>query len=330
MASISAARSRTSASSSAAALRASLVARLNSRRSRTLVSTTFACTLTKKLSQNQTVPGFVPMMYTLLHQETQPWDGQEERSNLLRRSGRSATRSGSASSRSSWRTHPRPPRAMAAGVASTGGRRSTASSSASAAAASGTDSPNTSATIARCTAGSSAGAGTESSRRSGRYWSRSATNSGRSTGNGRQPTRCWARPGSGGEKVGKNPTDRGKPGTKKSVLTDSDGGPLGVVIAGANVVDQQLLEATIEAIVVERPDPEEVEQHLSLDKGYDNPTGHEVTEEKGYIGHIRPIREDCREKRLPGRRKARRWVVERTLALLSTTAQNQSCLTVLR
>ncbi|MBV8311450.1 MAG: IS5 family transposase [Planctomycetaceae bacterium] len=124
-------------------------------------------------------------------------------------------------------------------------------------------------------------------------------------------------PGSGGEKVGKNPTDRGKPGTKKSVLTDSDGGPLGVVIAGANVVDQQLLEATIEAIVVERPDPEEVEQHLSLDKGYDNPTGHEVTEEKGYIGHIRPIREDCREKRLPGRRKARRWVVERTLAWLS-------------
>ncbi|MGB2609818.1 MAG: transposase, partial [Isosphaeraceae bacterium] len=77
------------------------------------------------------------------------------------------------------------------------------------------------------------------------------------------------------------------------------------------------LEATIEAIVVERPDPEEVEQHLSLDKGYDNPTGHEVTEEKGYIGHIRPIREDCREKRLPGRRKARRWVVERTLAWLS-------------
>jgi putative transposase len=122
---------------------------------------------------------------------------------------------------------------------------------------------------------------------------------------------------SGGEKVGKNPTDRGKPGTKKSLLVEGDGGPLGVVIAGANVVDQQLLEATIEAIVVERPDPEEVEQHLSLDKGYDNPTGHDVTEKTGYIGHIRPIREDRREKRLPGRRKARRWVVERTLAWLS-------------
>ena len=40
----------------------------------------------------------------------------------------------------------------------------------------------------------------------------------------------------GGKKTGKNPTDRGKKGTKKSLLTDGDGGPLGVVIAGANVV----------------------------------------------------------------------------------------------
>jgi putative transposase len=117
--------------------------------------------------------------------------------------------------------------------------------------------------------------------------------------------------------VGKNPTDRGKPGTKQSLLVEGDGGPLGVVIDGANIPDMKLLEATIEAVVVERPDPDEVEQHLSLDKGYDNPTGHEVVEKHGYIGHIRPIREDRREKRRPGRRKPRRWVVERTLAWLS-------------
>ena len=96
-----------------------------------------------------------------------------------------------------------------------------------------------------------------------------------------RPTRCWARPGSGGKKTGKNPTDRGKKGTKKSLLTDGDGGPLGVVIAGANVVEQKLLKETIEAIVVERPDPEEVEQNLSLDKGYDNPNGREAAAEAG-------------------------------------------------
>ncbi|HWT77194.1 MAG TPA: hypothetical protein VN648_00095, partial [Candidatus Methylomirabilis sp.] len=32
----------------------------------------------KKLSQNHTIPGSVLMMYTLLHQETHPWDGREE------------------------------------------------------------------------------------------------------------------------------------------------------------------------------------------------------------------------------------------------------------
>jgi putative transposase len=121
----------------------------------------------------------------------------------------------------------------------------------------------------------------------------------------------------GGKKVGKNPTDRAKNGTKQSLLVEGDGGPLGGVIEGANVPDMKLLEGTIKAIVVERPDPNEFEQHLSLDRGYDNPTGHEVTERYGYVGHIRPIGKDRREKRRPGRRKPRRWVVERTLAWLS-------------
>lgn len=117
--------------------------------------------------------------------------------------------------------------------------------------------------------------------------------------------------------MGKNPTDRGKPGTKQSVLVEGDGGPLGVVIAGANVPDFKLLDETIEAVVVERPDPEEIEQHLCLDAGLDNDPTRGVVERHGYIGHIRPAREGPRPKRRPGRRKARRWVVERTLAWLS-------------
>jgi len=46
-------------------------------------------------------------------------------------------------------------------------------------------------------------------------------------------------------------------------------------IAGANVHDTKLLEKTLSAVIVERPDPKELEQHLCLDKGYDNPTGRE-------------------------------------------------------
>lgn len=121
----------------------------------------------------------------------------------------------------------------------------------------------------------------------------------------------------GGEKGGQNPTDRGRPGTKKSLLIEGNGGPLGVVTAGANVPDFQLLGETIEAVVVERPAPEAVEQHLCLDAGYDNAPTREVVVAHGYVEHIRPARESPRPKRRPGRRKARRWVVERTRAWLS-------------
>jgi putative transposase len=48
-------------------------------------------------------------------------------------------------------------------------------------------------------------------------------------------------------------------------LVDEQGGPLGVVIEGANVPDCKLLETTIEAVVVERPEPTPASpQHLCL------------------------------------------------------------------
>lgn len=106
---------------------------------------------------------------------------------------------------------------------------------------------------------------------------------------------------------------------KRSVVTEADGGPLAVVVAGATVHDPTLLAATVDAIVVERPVPrEETPQHLCLDKAYDNPTGEEAVAEHDYVPHSRRIGEEKLaedgEKRYP----ARRWVVERTLAWLST------------
>jgi putative transposase len=142
-------------------------------------------------------------------------------------------------------------------------------------------------------------------------------NSAGCSGSGNRPTRCWASPGSGGKKTGKNPTDRGKKGTKKSLVTDGDGGPLGVVIAGANVVEQKLLKETIEAIVIERPDPDEVEQNLNLDKGYDNPRSREAAAEEGYVPHIRRIGEEKKSCDRSKGHKPRRWVVERAFAWLS-------------
>ncbi|MCH8210755.1 MAG: transposase [Planctomycetes bacterium] len=61
---------------------------------------------------------------------------------------------------------------------------------------------------------------------------------------------------------------------KRSVGVDANGGPLGVVIAGANVHDAKLLKRTLQAIVVPKPRPtSRKKQHLCLDKGYDNPSG---------------------------------------------------------
>ena len=99
-------------------------------------------------------------------------------------------------------------------------------------------------------------------------------------------------------------------------MVEADGGPLGIVVAGANVPDAQLLAATLEAIVLKRPPVEDgYEQHLCLDKGYDTETGWGACLDHDYIPHIALIR-DARPVR-PRRERPRRWVVERTLAWLS-------------
>ncbi len=122
----------------------------------------------------------------------------------------------------------------------------------------------------------------------------------------------------GGDLIGRNPTDRGKAGSKRSILVEESGGPLSVVVAGANVHDTKLLNSTLEAVVVQRPKPTiENPQHLCLDKGYDNPTGHWAVAEHEYVGHIRRIGEEKLDEFGERKYPARRWVVERTLAWLS-------------
>lgn len=66
--------------------------------------------------------------------------------------------------------------------------------------------------------------------------------------------------------------------------------------------------------IIKRPSGKKVEQNICLDKGYDSEDVREFLS-KEFIVHI-PEREnrkkEKRVKRRPGRRKARRWVVERT------------------
>jgi len=117
----------------------------------------------------------------------------------------------------------------------------------------------------------------------------------------------------GSENTGANPTDRGKKGTKRHLLTEGNGMPLAVVVTGANRHDKKETKNVLDNIVIERPkSTQENKQHLCLDKGYDYPDIRELVEEFGYLGHIKTRGEEMADKaRIPGYR-TRRWVVERT------------------
>ena len=75
-----------------------------------------------------------------------------------------------------------------------------------------------------------------------------------------------------GGKDGQEPHRSGQKGTKRSLLTDGRGVPLGLEVAGANRADMKLVEATLDSIPIERPEPTpEKPQHFLGDKGYDYP-----------------------------------------------------------
>jgi putative transposase len=121
------------------------------------------------------------------------------------------------------------------------------------------------------------------------------------------------RPPLGGKKVGKNPTDRGKIGTKRSVLTDGRGVPLGLAVDGANRNDFKLARETIESMAVERPDAmPDAPQGKCLDKGYNYDEVRALLDKFGFTAHIRARGEEAQALKQEAGFKAQRWVVERT------------------
>ena len=122
----------------------------------------------------------------------------------------------------------------------------------------------------------------------------------------------------GGEKTGSNPTDRGKNGVKRSVLTDASGIPLSVVIDGANRHDMKLARETIESIIVKKPEAtEQNPQGICLDKGYDYDEIRDLVKEFGFTAHIKSRGEEAQDIKQKAGYKARRWVVERVHSWLN-------------
>lgn len=118
---------------------------------------------------------------------------------------------------------------------------------------------------------------------------------------------CIVKAPCGGEAAGKSPVDRGKQGTKRSLLVDGAGVPLGCVIAGAHRNDSPLLRPTLENLA--RFDlgmgvglPDEITVHL--DAGYDSTKTRDLLTELGCHGVIS-------QKGFP-LQAGKRWVIERT------------------
>jgi putative transposase len=121
-----------------------------------------------------------------------------------------------------------------------------------------------------------------------------------------------------GKKTGANPTDRGKRGVKRSLLTEGHGVPLGVVVAGANRPDMKLVAPTLYSIVVERPEPTPVRpQGVCLDKGYDFEEVRATLAVFGFTAHIRRRGAEAPALKQQAGVRARRWVVERSHSWLN-------------
>lgn len=122
----------------------------------------------------------------------------------------------------------------------------------------------------------------------------------------------------GGEDTGPNPTDRGKKGVKRHLLTEGNGLPIGLVVTGANRHDKTQVDQVFSTMPLPAPIPTlEDPQHFCGDKGFDYPDVRSLIGAWGYVDHIKSRGEEQTELlKIPGYR-ARRWVVERTHSWLN-------------
>lgn len=118
----------------------------------------------------------------------------------------------------------------------------------------------------------------------------------------------------GGDATGPNPTDRGKPGTKFTLLVDGQGVPLEVRVAPANRSDQlEILPIVVELQPIGgRPGrPQTKPKELYADAGYDNDATRKLL---SWLG-IKPFIRKRGQAHGSGLGKVR-YVVERTISWL--------------
>lgn len=114
-------------------------------------------------------------------------------------------------------------------------------------------------------------------------------------------------PISGCEKVGKSPVDRGKLGSKLSVLSDAKGIIIGLAVGSGNQHDSTLFIDTLRSIPKFLNQPQRKE--MNLDSAYDSEQIRTVLFNFNYLAKISPNRRNFK-KSLPNPLGYSRWFIE--------------------
>lgn len=123
---------------------------------------------------------------------------------------------------------------------------------------------------------------------------------------------CATKAPLGGEATGRSPTDRGKAGVKRHIMTETQGIPLSLTVTGANTHDVTQVGQLLEGTPVWLPLPdEEHPQRFCADAAYDGEPIRSLIGLWYYEDGIKSRWDEVQELKTPGYR-ARRWVCERT------------------
>lgn len=117
---------------------------------------------------------------------------------------------------------------------------------------------------------------------------------------------CITKAVCGGDKAGPSPVDRRKGGLKRSAVTEANGLPIGLVAAGANRQDSQLLETSLTQMHQQLARLPATTSTVHLDAAYNGAPSRTVLAQFGYTADIATTRTTAPNQVGP------RWVVERT------------------
>jgi len=120
-----------------------------------------------------------------------------------------------------------------------------------------------------------------------------------------------------GDETGPDPTNRGKKGVKRHILSEKQGIPLAIVISGANVHDMKVAEYlvdTVKPVKGKRGRPRKRVKELEGDKGYDSANFRRGLRQRGIKPNIERRQWGWEEGKSE---KSQRWKEERTFSWLN-------------